>query len=301
MTSLSIRIRPLARIALVATLLGGVFAGASAATAKPLVIGSTNFPEQLVLANIYADVLRDRGVAVKTRLNLGSREIVFPALQNGELDLLPEYSGALVGFLTNGKNKASSQKDVMNALRQQLPKGLVALKPSPAEDKDGLVVTGATAKKYHLQTLSDLKPVASKMTLGGPPETKTRYVGVPGLKKVYGVEFANFRSLDVGGPLTQSALGSGAVDIARMFTTQGVIDQRGWVLLKDDKHLVPAQNIVPVARKAALTPNIRKTLNTISGELSTDDLRRMNKKVSVDHIDPETVAATWVKNHKLGQ
>ncbi len=280
----------------------GVIAGsASAADNKPVVVASTNFTEQLILANIYTDVLEARGVQVKKRLNLGSREVVFPALKSGELDVLPEYSGALLGFLTNGKSKAHKQDAVLKALRQKLPKGIVALKASSAQDKDGLVVTPATAKKYHLKTIADLKPVAGQLTLGGPPEAKTRYVGVPGLKQVYGVQFKNFRSLDAGGPLTQSALASGAIDVARMFTTQGVIPDRGWVLLKDNKNLVPAQNILPVARKAILTPKIRKALNEVSAQLTTEDLQRMNQRVSVKHDDPETVARDWVKQHKLGQ
>lgn len=272
---------------------------ASAAGGTPVVIGSTNFTEQLILANIYADVLQARGVAVKKRLNLGSREVVFPALKSGELDVLPEYSGALLAFLTNGKSEADTQNAVLKALRAHLPGGIVALKASPAQDKDGLVVTPATAKKYDLKTISDLKPVAGQLTLGGPPEVKTRYVGLPGLKKVYGIQFKNFRSLDAGGPLTQSALASGAIDVARMFTTQGVIADRGWVLLADNKNLVPAQNILPVAREAALTPTIRKALNAISAALTTAGLQRMNQRVSVKHDDPEAVAADWVKQHHL--
>ncbi|HET7314315.1 ABC transporter substrate-binding protein, partial [Salinisphaera sp.] len=169
------------------------------------------------------------------------------------------------------------------------------------QDKDGLVVTPATAKKYHLKTIADLKPVAGKLTLGGPPEVKTRYVGLKGLKQVYGIEFKNFRALDAGGPLTQSALQSGAIDVARMFTTQGVIPERGWVLLKDNKNLVPAQNILPVVRKAVLTPTIRKALNDISAQLTTEDLQRMNQRVSVKHDDPEIIARDWVKQHHLGK
>lgn len=289
-------------ILLAGAVLAGVIAGsASAADNKPVVVGSTNFPEQLILANIYADVLEARGVAVNTRLNLGSREVVFPALKSGELDVLPEYSGALLGFLTNGQSKAQKQKAVLAELRQKLPEGIVALKASSAQDKDGLVVTPATAKKYHLKTIADLKPVAGKLTLGGPPEVKTRYVGLKGLKQVYGIEFKNFRALDAGGPLTQSALQSGAIDVARMFTTQGVIPERGWVLLKDNKNLVPAQNILPVVRKAVLTPTIRKALNDISAQLTTEDLQRMNQRVSVKHDDPEIIARDWVKQHHLGK
>jgi len=291
--------RKLAVVAVAAVAAVGISWSAGALAAKAVVVGSTNFPEQLVLANIYADVFEHRGIAVKTRLNLGSREVVFPALNSGEIDVLPEYSGALLGFLTNGASKANTSDAVLKDLRAQLPAGVVALNPSPAQDRDGLVVTAAIARKYKLEKISDLAPVASKLTLGGPPETKTRYVGVPGLKKVYGVQFKSFRSLDAGGPLTQGALAGGTIDVARMFSTQGEIADRGWVLLKDDKDLVPAQNILPVARKAALTPKIRSALNAVSKQLTTEQLQQMNKKVSVDHYDPETVASDWVKQHGL--
>lgn len=285
---------------LLAGCLGVLICGvASAGGSPPVVVASTNFTEQLILANIYADVLQDHHVAVKKRLNLGSREVVFPALESGELDVLPEYTGALLGYLTNGKSKANSQQAVLDALRQKLPKGIVALKPSPAQDKDGLVVTARTARKYHLRTISDLKPVAPRLTLGGPPEVKTRYIGLPGLKQVYGIKFKNFRSLDAGGPLTQSALGSGAIDVARMFTTQGIIAAKGWVLLKDDRDLVPAQNLIPIVRKAVLTPQIRKALDAVSAALTTTELQKMNKRVTVDKSDPDMVASDWVKAHHM--
>lgn len=293
------RYRLMVFLGAVAALGIGGAASAAAADNSPVVIGSTNFPEQLVLANIYADVLEDNDVSVKKRLNLGSREVVFPALKAREIDLLPEYSGALVGYLSNGESKANDSKAVLGALRDALPDGLVALEPSPAQDRDGLVVTPATAKQYQLKTISDLAPVAAQLTLGGPPETKTRYVGVPGLQEVYGVQFGHFRSLDAGGPLTQGALAGGTIDVARMFTTQGVIADRGWILLQDDKGLVPAQNILPVARKAVLTPRIRQALNAVSRQLTTAELQKMNKRVSVDHADPETVASDWVEQHDL--
>lgn len=280
---------------------GLLFASVSSADERPVVVASTNFVEQLILAHIYTDVLEARGIDVKTRLNLGSREVVFPALKSGELDILPEYTGALLGYLTNGKSKANSQQAVLKALRAQLPKGIVALDPSPAQDRDGLVVTAETAKKYHLKTISDLKPVASKLVLGGPPELKTRYIGMPGLKQVYGLDFEEFRALDAGGPLTQGALANGDIDVARMFTTQGVIAAKGWVLLKDDKDLVPAQNLIPVVRKAILTPKIKSALDAISAKLTTEGLRNMNKRVSIDKVDPETVASDWVKENKLGK
>lgn len=264
-----------------------------------LTIGSTNFPEQLILANIYADVLRGDGVNVSTRLNLGSREVVFPALTNGEIDLLPEYSGALMTYLDQEEAHvdARNNEDVMTALRSVLPDGLEALEASPAEDRDALVVTSETAEKYGLETFSDLAPVSGELTLGGPPETRTRDVGIPGLKRVYNIEFAGFRSLDAGGPLTRGALSNGDIDVARMFSSQGAIAENNWVALKDDKDLEPAQNIVPIARTEALNDEVRDSLNRVSKTLTTEDLQDMNHRVEIDKADPAQVASQWVDEH----
>ncbi len=274
---------------------------ASAASSQPVVVGSTNFTEQLILGNIYADVLKARGILVETRFNLGSREVVFPALESGEIDVLPEYTGALLDYLTKGKAKQTSQQGVLQALRARLPKGIVALKPSPAEDKDAEVVTQKTAKKYSLKKVSDLKGVAPKLVYGGPPEDKTRFVGLPGLKKVYGLHFKDFKALDAGGPLTSGALENGDIQVARMFTTEGIIQAKNWVILKDDKHLVPADNIIPVVRKAALTAVISGALNAVSKKLTTRQLREMNKRVTVDKRDPARVASKWVQKHHMGR
>lgn len=267
-----------------------------------LTIGSTNFPEQLILANIYADVLRNDGVNVSTRLNLGSREVVFPALTNGEIDLLPEYSGALMTYLDQKEAHvdARNNEDVMTALRSVLPDGLEALDASPAEDRDALVVTSETAEKYGLETFSDLAPVSGELTLGGPPETRTRDVGIPGLKRVYDIEFAGFRSLDAGGPLTRGALSNGDIDVARMFSSQGAIAENNWVALKDDKDLEPAQNIVPIGRSEALTDEMRDSLNRVSKTLTTEDLQDMNHRVEIDKADPAQVASQWVDEHMEG-
>lgn len=298
------RIRHTRLFALLLVCIAVLFAATTASAAqdntKPVVVGSTNFVEQLILAHIYADVLKAWGIPVETRLNLGSREVVFPALEAGEIDVLPEYSGALLAYLTKGKSAARSQKAVLKALRKNLPAGIVALKPSKAQDKDGLVVTAATAKKYHLKNISDLKDVASQLVLGGPPEMKTRANGIPGLAKVYGLHFKSFRSLDAGGPLTQGALANGDIDVARMFTTQGSIAAKGWVLLNDDKDLTPAQNLIPVARKKAMTPKVKAALDAISKDLTTAHLQQMNKRVSVDKVDPARIAQKWVKDHGLG-
>jgi len=295
--------RNLSRLLLAITCVGLLTVGASLtpgyAADDPIVIGSTNFPEQLVLAHIYADVLEARDIAVETRLNLGSREIVFPALKAGEIDVLPEYTGALLAYLTGGDATASKPQAMAAALQKALPDGIVRLQPAQAQDKDALVVTQATADKYNLRTISDLQGAAADMIIGGPPELKIRADGLPGLKKTYGLTFKQFRSLDAGGPLTVAALKSGDIDIARMFSTQGIIDANGWIILQDDKNLVPAQNIVAVVREDKLTDRIQQALDQVAAKLTTADLQKLNNKVGVQKQSPAKVATQWVTANGL--
>jgi osmoprotectant transport system substrate-binding protein len=274
--------------------------GNQPSSSSKVIIGSTNFPEQLILAQMYAAVLEKAGVDVTTRLNLGNREVVFPALEKGEIQLLPEYNGSVLSFL-DPKATATTSQEVDTALAPLLQaKSLVALQPSPAEDKDGWAVTKETAAKYNLKTLDDLKPVASQLVVGGPPELKTRPAGLPGLKKVYGIpDFKEFKALDAGGPLTVSALKKGDIDIGRVFTTQGVIAAEGWVLLEETKPLEPAQNVVPIGRTDAMTDQVKNALNSLSAKITTEELTKLNKQVDVDKKDPESVARDWLTQQGL--
>lgn len=283
------------------TLAGLMMLAVSAtASARTVVVGSTNFAEQLILANIYAEVLENRGIEVEKRLNLGSREIVYPALTSGEIDLLPEYTGALLAHLSEDDEIPAREPDaVASRLRAALPDSLEMLDPAAAQNKNTLVVRAETAEMHDLKTFSDLEAVSGDMIVGGPPEMKTRPTGLKGLTEFYGIEFAQFRPLDAGGPVTVGALQNGDIDVARMFTTQGVIDARGWVVLEDDKGLSPAQNLVPVARAAVLNDTIRGALNEISASLTYKGLQRMNRAVGIDEREPQHVAREWVRRHGL--
>lgn len=274
-------------------------AGTEGGPAQTVIVGSANFTEQLIMAQMYAQVVEDLGVPVQTRLNLGSREIVFPALENGEINLLPEYNGALLAFLGEGESEARAPEEVTTALREALPDGIVALEPSEAQDKDGLAVLPETAEQYDLDTYSSLAPVAGELVVGGPAEMEEREVGLPGLRDVYGIEFADFRALDAGGPLTAAALRGGDIDVGRVFTTQGIIDEEGWVLLEDDMDLAPAQNIIPVAREEILTPEITAALDELSATLTTEDLTELNRRVDIDAEDPDAVAADYLEEKGL--
>ncbi|ROR98044.1 osmoprotectant transport system substrate-binding protein [Raoultella ornithinolytica] len=264
--------------------------------AESVTIGGANFTESSILANIYASALKKNNIAVSTRLNLGNREIIIPALKSGEIDIVPEYLGALLNYY-DGKTLATSQSDVSAELTKVLPADFTLLTPSPATSITAWAVRADTAKKYGLSKLSDLQPIAHQLTIGGPPELAVRALGLPGLKRVYGLEFKAVKSLDMGGPLTRLALNSGKIDVATVISTQGNLAKEDWVVLDDDKHEQPSQNVVPLVRKASLTPTVSKVLNDVSGKLNNATLIELNQQVDLQHKDPAAVAEAWVNDH----
>jgi osmoprotectant transport system substrate-binding protein len=291
--------------ALVALSAASVFAQSNPLSAAPaaradsttIIVGSADFPESQLLATIYAKALSAKGIAVETKLSIGSREVYIPALLDGSIDLLPEYAGATLSYLDKNAT-AHSPSDVAAALKLALPKGVSMLTPSMAQDSDGVAVTRATAEKYKLKTIADLAPVASQLVLGGPPEWKTRKEGIIGLKELYGLEFQSFKSLDVGGPLTLSALVNGQVQAANLFSTDPAIAANELVVLDDVKSLFPAQNIVPVIATPKVTDVVTSTLDAVSAALTTNDLVVMNGRLA-NHDSFDVVAEDWLVEHKL--
>ncbi|BCH64843.1 putative amino acid ABC transporter, substrate binding protein [Agrobacterium vitis] len=264
---------------------------------KTIIIGSADFPESQLLATLYAKALAAKGIKVETKLNIGSREVYMPALLDGSIDLLPEYAGAALSYLDK-KATAHTPDDVAAALKAALPKGVSMLTPSAAQDSDGVAVTRATAEKYKLKTIADLAPVASEFVLGGPPEWKTRKEGIIGLKEVYGLEFKSLKALDVGGPLTLSALVNGQIQAANLFSTDPAIATNDLVMLEDVKNLFPAQNVVPVIATAKVSETVTKTLDAVSAALTTKDLVVMNGRLG-NHDSFDVVAGDWLAQHKL--
>ena len=283
----------------ISLLLGvGMLVGSTLASAQVITIGGANFSEQTILANIYASALKNEGIEVKTRLNLGNRQIIAQALENGDVDVVPEYIGSLLSFYDD-KTALTSQKEIVSALQQKLPADLQLLESSSAGSITAWAVTKKTAEKYNLKTLSDLAPISADLTLGGPPEVATSALGLPGLKAVYGINFKSVKSLDMGGPLSRLALNSGAIDVATVVSTQGILAKEPWVVLEDDKHQQPLQNITPLGRKALLTPEVTKVLNEVSAKLTDADLKQLNRLVDIDHKDPAKVAAQWVAENTV--
>ncbi|MFB7270533.1 ABC transporter substrate-binding protein [Streptomyces sp. NPDC056244] len=272
--------------------------GAAGSSAGGVTIGTANFTENQILGFLYAAVLEAAGVKTTVRPNLGTREILIPALKGGDIDLLPEYQGALLHYL-DPKATATEEGEMQNALAIALPPGLQVLPYGQAEDSDAFAVTRETADKYGLTTLADLKKRNGQLIIGAAPEVKTRVVGVVGLKDVYGVEFKEFKSLDSSGPLVKAALKKGDVDVANLFTTDTDIATEGWVVLADPKNLVPGQHIVPLIADRKADPTVRKALARLGNTLTTEALTELNRQVDKDKKDPEDAAHTWATTHGL--
>lgn len=288
-----------AAVALLALVLLPACGGSSGSgSSKTITVGSANFPENVLLAEMYAQALEAKNVKVNRKFNIGARELIYKQIQGGGLSVLPEYNGALLAYLD--KNDSSTSTDQVNAaLKSKLPSTLEILDSAKAEDKDSLNVTKATADKYSLKSIEDLKPVASSLVLGGPPEFKTRRQGSLGLKDLYGLDFKEFRSLDTAGPVTVAALEKGDIQVANLFTTDPAIAVNNFVVLDDPKNLFSSQNVTPLVYKSAVNDTVRNALNGVSAKLDTPTLTQLMRKVAVDKQDPEKVAKDWLKSAGL--
>ena len=262
-----------------------------------ITVGSADFSESVLLAEIYAGALNAKGIDATTNTNIGSREIYIKALDDGSIDLIPEYTGALALYFDPNFDKTDPD-EVYSALQGLLPDNLTVLEKSAAEDKDSIVVTKETADSNNLSTVGDLKGVAGDMTLGAPPEFKTRAQGVPGLEETYGVTFGSFRPLK-GNALVQ-ALKNGQVDAANIFSTDPAIAVNGFVTLDDTEKLFGSQNVVPLIVKDKATDEVTQTLNAVSAALTTEKLSALLKETDVDKKDPQDVAQQFLNDNDLG-
>lgn len=271
----------------------------TSAVADTIVIGSANFPESVLLAQMYASALEAKGVKVSTKLNIGSRETYIPALKDGSIDLLPEYNGALLSYYSKVP-KATDSQGVYDELKGVLPKELMLLEQSAAQDKGTLTVTKATAAKYSLVTIADLAGKSQDLVVGAAPEFRTRRAGLVGLKDVYGLTFKEFKPLDTGGPLTLKSILDGNVDLGNLYSTDPAIVINDLVVLQDPKNLYLSQNILPVITASKATPTVIAALNALSAKLTTEGVTAELKKVTIDKMDPAVVAKAWVEANGLG-
>jgi osmoprotectant transport system substrate-binding protein len=264
-----------------------------------ITVGSAAFPENEIIAEIYAQALEAGGVKVNKKLNIGAREAYIPALKNGEIDLLPEYSGNLLAYL-DPKATATSEADIEDALVDALPDNLDVLDAAKAEDKDSLNVTSEFADKNDIATIADLKKVKD-LKLGANPEFKTRPYGIPGLEKVYGITGITFIPIgDSGGPKTLKSLVDGDVDVADIYSTTPSILANKLVTLEDPENLIAAQQVVPLINDEKASDKVQKILDGISAQLTTQDLLDLNSKnQGDDKTAPDVLAKEWLTSKGL--
>ncbi|MEU0041832.1 ABC transporter substrate-binding protein [Streptomyces werraensis] len=271
------------------------------AEAGTVVVGSNNFAESTLLADIYGEALRAKGLKVTYKHNIGSRETTYGLMRNGSVTVLPEYNGSLLAYL-DPKAEQTSADAVDEAVKAKLDKQLTLLESSPAEDKDSVALNAATAKKYGLtaeSTLADLKEAAPELVIGGSPEFQTRQQGLKGLETVYGLTFKSFKALDAGGPLTQAALAQNEVQAADVFTTDPTIVKEKFVVLKDPENLFGFANVTPLVRKDGLPREGVEALNAVSAKLDTKTLLDLDAQVQLEKKDPLDVAKAWLKSAGL--
>jgi osmoprotectant transport system substrate-binding protein len=269
-----------------------------------ITVGSFDFPESVLLGYIYADALAAKGFPVRVLPDLGTRELVDPALMNGLIQLLPEYSGSALDFMSLGHRPATSDTAAtyrsLAALAQS--RGLVAAQPAPAQDANAIVVTAATAARYHLRSIADLARHAPGLVFGGPPECRERADCMLGLKRAYGLHFKAFTATDTGGPLTMQALVAGQIGVGLLFTTDPGILARHLVILADSRALQPAENITPLVRRTTVQrygPRLLAVLNAVSARLSTSTLRGLDGRVELAGLRPRGVADDWLRAQAL--
>ncbi|WP_314148659.1 ABC transporter substrate-binding protein [uncultured Leifsonia sp.] len=282
---------------------GGAFSSDSPSSASggssSVTIGSAAFGESEILMQIYGQALAANGVTVNYKPSIGQRDVYLKALQDGSIDLIPEYSGNLLQFYDKNST-ASSSDDVYAALNDALPKGFEVLDQSKAQDADSYNVTKEFSDKYKVTSLEDLKNVTVPLTVGANPEFATRPYGIPGLKSAYGVTATLKPISDSGGPLTVAALKNGDVQLADIYTTTPAIKDNGFVVLKDPKNLIAAQNILPLINSSKASAKVKEVLNKVSAELTTDDLITMNgENQGSSKTQPDVIAKEWLKDHPI--
>jgi osmoprotectant transport system substrate-binding protein len=295
----AVRLARIAGAALVLAACGGGGHKAPSAPAEGVAVASFNFPESRLVAEIYAQALEDEGVQVRRELDLGPRELVLPALRQGRVDIVPEYLGTALTAVAPAATVDRSDPDaVSRALAEAVePWDLRVLRYADAQNQNGLVVTRAAAERLALRTTSDLDRVARRLTLGGPPECPTRRYCLEGLADVYGLHFAVFVPL-AGQSYVRQALEDFVIDVGLLFTTDGTLAGDDLVLLEDDRHLQPAENLVPVVRSEVLDladgQRVAAALDEVSQRLTTANLRFLNWRVSVAGNEVASEARGWL-------
>lgn len=264
-----------------------------------ITVGSAGFTESEVLAEVYAQALAAEGYPVEKRLGIGSREQYLPALERGEIDMIPEYTGNLLREVSDAE-PTSDPQETYDRLVAELSGDLTVLDYADAQDKNVVAVTEETAEEYALEQVSDLEGVSEELVFGGSPECPERDDCLRGLREVYGLEFREVQTLDAGGPTTVSALEGGAVDVTFLFTTQPFFKTKPFVQLEDDQGIQAAQSIVPLVRTEivdAYGDEFETLVNSITERFTEEILIDLNTRVDVDNEDADAAARQWLEDN----
>jgi osmoprotectant transport system substrate-binding protein len=286
----------LAALALIVAACGdGSGEGADVPEGPTINVASFNFPESVILAEIYAQVMEDRGYPVERNLNLGSRELIFPEMESGAISFIPEYLGSAitVGFGETAPTDVDEATLVLADLFGEL--GISVLEPAPGEDKNVFVVTGDFAEQNGVSTVNDLSGVG-EATLGGPPECEDRETCYAGLVETYGLGNLQFEAIQEGAARV-AALEAGDIQVALLFSTQPVIVEKGFVALEGTEEIIAPENIIPVVDDGVLdaySDDFRELINSISAEITTDALLDLNGRVELEAQNPDDVARDWL-------
>jgi osmoprotectant transport system substrate-binding protein len=274
-------------------------APAESAPADVVRVGSEQFPENQLLGEIYAQALEGAGVQVERQFAIGAREVYYPALLDGSIDVVPDYNGNLLRFVVPEATE-SSPEEVYTALEEALPPELRLLEQAEAENKDAFTVTRAFAEQNNLTSIEDVVPLCPTITFGGPAQFAERSYGIEGMRNNYGCEFGAFQPLDTGGPLTVAALAGGTIQGADLFTTDPALPANDFVTLEDPRNNFPAQNIVPLINAAKVTPEVEQALNGVSAALSLQDLVDLNLDLVAEPRRPDAeIARDWLTEKGL--
>jgi osmoprotectant transport system substrate-binding protein len=287
-------------LALLSALLSAllVAASSSVALAQNLKVGSKNFTEQFVVAELYAGALEAAGFKVERKINLGTTLVAHEAVRTGAIDIYPEYTGTGL----NAVMKAQGVTETDPAKIHEMIKAhyekefkLTWLKPSGVNNGHAIIVRPETAREMGLKTLSDLAKVAPKLKLGAGPEFADRRDGIKGMKEVYGIEFGEFRQF-AALRLRYDALTQKQIDVANGFATDWQIAAEKFAALDDDKKLFPPYYLAPVVRlDVAANPKAVEALEKVGAAIDNTVMQELNRQVEVDKKEPRQVAAAFLK------
>jgi osmoprotectant transport system substrate-binding protein len=266
----------------------------SAAGGGKVVVGSADFTESQILGELYAQAMKAKGVDASTKPGIGSREVYIKALQDNSISVVPEYTGNLLLYF-DPQATATTEDEILASLPQAIGADLKVGEPSKAQDQDVYVVTKQTSEEQGITSLEDLKKISSTSILGGPAELQDRAYGPPGLEKIYGATFKQFKPY-ASPAVKVKDLNDNKIQVASFFTTEAAIPDNGYVKLEDPQSMILPQNVVPLVRAdVASNTAAVDAVNAVQQALTTEELTALNKSVDADNQDPNQVAAEWLK------